>query len=31
MVTDNLLEKMMVFGDLSATDVFATHHFDLFH
>jgi len=31
MVIDNLVEKMMVYGDLSATDLFATHHFDLFN
>ena len=31
MVTDNLVKKSMVYGDLSATDLFATHYFDLFN
>jgi len=29
MVTDNLVEKRMVYGDLSATDLFATHYVEL--
>jgi len=31
MATDNLLTKKIVYGDLSATDLFATHYFDLFY
>jgi len=31
MVTDNLVKTRMVYGDHSATDLFATHYFDLYN